>query len=62
VHAQNLFLAVLGADTGLTGVPNVQTGLTDTPTGLTSPTVPNNPILEDSTSNNLEHDGADVVD
>jgi ribonuclease HI len=62
VHAQNLFLSVLGADTGLTGVPNVQTGLTDTPTGLTSPTVPNNPILEDSTSNNLEHDGADVVD
>jgi ribonuclease HI len=69
VHVQNLFLSVLGAEAGLTGstvsltgVPNDQTGLTDTPTGLTGSVVPNNPVLEDSTSNNLEHDKADVAD
>jgi hypothetical protein len=69
VHVQNLFLTVLGVDTsltggtvGLTGVPDVQTCLTDTPTGLTGPAVPDNPVLEDSASNNLEHDRADVVD
>jgi hypothetical protein len=68
VHVQNLFLSVLGAHTGLTGgtvdligVPDIQIGLTDTPTGLTSPTIPDNPILEDSTSNKLDHDRADVV-
>jgi hypothetical protein len=50
-----MFLSILGADTGLiggtvglTGVPDIQTSLTDTPTGLTGPAVPNNPILEDS--------------
>jgi hypothetical protein len=69
VHVQNLFLSVLGVDTGLTGetvgltnIPDVQTGLTDTPTSLTGLTVHDNPVLEDSTSNNLEHDRADVVD
>jgi hypothetical protein len=69
MHVQNMFLSVLGAETGmtsstvgLTSVPDVQTGLTDTPTGMTGPAVPDNPILEDSTSNNLEHDKADVVD
>jgi hypothetical protein len=65
----HLFLSVLGVDTsltsgtvGLTGVPDVQTGLTDTPTGLTSPAIPGNPVLEDSASNNLEHDMPNVVD
>jgi hypothetical protein len=43
-------------------VPGIQTDLIDKPTGLTGPAVPDNPILEDSTSNNLEHDRADVVD
>jgi hypothetical protein len=43
-------------------VLDIQTGLTDTPTGLTAPAVPDNPVLEDSTSNNLEYDRADVVD
>jgi ribonuclease HI len=69
VHAQNLFLTILGTDTGLTngtvgltGVLDIQTGLTDTPTGLTAPAVPDNPVLEDLTSNNLEYDRADVVD
>jgi hypothetical protein len=36
--------------------------MTDTPTGLTGPAVPDNPILEDSASNNLEHDRVDVAD
>jgi hypothetical protein len=69
VHVQNMFMSVLGTDTGLTdgtvgmiGVPDVQTDLTDTPTGLTSPVVPDNPVLEDSASNNLEYDKANVVD
>jgi ribonuclease HI len=69
IHVQNLFWSVLGTETGLTsstvgliGVPDVQTDLTDTPTGLTGPAVPDNPILEDSASNNLEHDRVDVVD
>jgi hypothetical protein len=69
MHVQNMFMSVLGTDTGLTdgtvgmiGVPDVQTDLTDTPTGLTSPAVPDNPVLEDSASNNLEYDKANVVD
>jgi hypothetical protein len=68
VHVQILFLSVLGADTGLTGgvsltgVTDIQTDLTDTSTSLISPTVPDNPVLEDSASNNLEHDRANVVD
>jgi hypothetical protein len=36
--------------------------MTDTPTGLTGPAVPDNPILEYSASNNLEHDRVDVAD
>jgi hypothetical protein len=43
---------------GLTGVPDNQTGLTNTPTG---PTDPNSPVLENSASSNLEHDKADVL-
>jgi ribonuclease HI len=69
MHVQNMFLSVLGAEidltgstVGLTGVPDVQIGLTDTPTDLISPVVPDNPVLEDSTSKILEHDKADVVD
>jgi hypothetical protein len=62
VHVQNMFLSVLGTDTGLTGVPDIQTDLTNTPTSLIGPAVPDNPILKDLTSNNLEHDRADVVD
>jgi hypothetical protein len=69
MHVQNMFLSVLGVETGLTGstvgltsVLDVQTYLTNTPTGLTGPAVPDNPILEDSTSNNLEHDKTDVID
>jgi hypothetical protein len=52
-------LPVLGAETSLTGstvgltsVPDVQTGLTGTPTSLTGPAVPDNPVLKDSASNN----------
>jgi hypothetical protein len=62
-------LCLLGAETGLTGnpvslteVPGIQTSLTDKPIGLTDPAIPDNPVLEDSASNNLEHDRADVVD
>jgi ribonuclease HI len=58
-HVQNLSLSVLGAETGLTsskvgltGVPNFQTNLTDTPTGLTGPADPNSPVLENSVSSN----------
>jgi hypothetical protein len=54
--------SVLSADTGLTGVPDIQTGLTNTPTSLIGHADPDNPILKNSTSNNLEHDRADVVD
>jgi hypothetical protein len=62
VHVQNMFLSVLGTDTGLTGVPDIQTGLTNTPTSLIGHANPDNPILKNSTSNNLEHDRADAVD
>jgi hypothetical protein len=69
MHVQNHSLSVLGAETGLTGSPigltgvhGAQTSLTDTPTGLTGPVVPDNPILENSVSSNLEHDKADIVD
>jgi ribonuclease HI len=55
MHVQNLFLSILGVETALTGntvglsdVPNVQTGLTDTPTG---PTDPNSSVLENLASN-----------
>jgi hypothetical protein len=69
MHVQNQSLSILGVETGLTGSPigmpsvhGAQTGLTDTPTGLTGPTIPYNPVLENSASSNLEHDNANVVD
>jgi hypothetical protein len=69
MHVPNLFLSVLGANTSLTcstagliGVLDIQTNLTDTPIDLTDPVVPDNSVLEDSTSNNLEHDKVDVID
>jgi hypothetical protein len=69
MHVQNQYLSILGTEIRLTGnpigvtdVPGVQTGLTDTPTSLTGPTVPDNPILEDLAYNSSEHDKADVVD
>jgi hypothetical protein len=69
MHAQNLSLSVLGEKTnligstvGLTGVPDVQTSLTNTPTGLTSPADHNSSFLENSASSNLEHDKADAID
>jgi hypothetical protein len=74
MHVQNLgSLSILDAETGLIGSPisltgspigrtsmsEAQTGLTDPPIGLV---VPNNPILENSASNGLEKDKADVID
>jgi hypothetical protein len=57
---------VLGAETGspigLTDTSEAQTGLTNPPTGLTGLTIPDNPILENLDSNDLEQDKADVVD
>jgi hypothetical protein len=61
-------LSVLGAETGLTGNPigltgvlGIQTGLTNTPIDMTGPAIPDNPVLEDSASNNLEHDKANML-
>jgi hypothetical protein len=69
MHVQNQSLSILGAETnltgspiGLTGVPGAQIGLTNTPTDLTDPAVPDNPVLENLASSNLEHDKADVID
>jgi hypothetical protein len=63
IHVQNQSLSVPGVEIGLTGspigltgVPGAQSGLTDTPTSLISPTIPNNPVLENSASSNLKHD------
>jgi hypothetical protein len=70
MHVQNFSLSILGPETsltssstvGLTGVPNDQTDLTDTPTGLTTPADPNSLVLENSASSNLEHDKVDAID
>jgi hypothetical protein len=43
-------------------VPGAQIGLTDPPTGQTGLAIPDNPILENSASNGLEHDKADAID
>jgi ribonuclease HI len=62
MHVQNLFLSVLGAETSLTGSTVSLTIVPDVQTSLTFPIVPDNPVLEDSASNNLEYDKADVID
>jgi ribonuclease HI len=62
MHVQNLSPSVLGAETGLTDVPDIQTSLTNTPIDLTGPTNPNNPVLENSASSNLEQDKAYAID
>jgi hypothetical protein len=69
IHVQNLSLSVLGIETGLSGsivgltnVPGFQTGLIDTPTGMTGPADPNSLVLENSASRNLEHDKADAIE
>jgi hypothetical protein len=69
MHVQNLSLSVLGPETslvgstvGLTDVPDVQIGLTDTSTSLTGPANPNSHVLENLASSNLEHDKADAID
>jgi hypothetical protein len=69
MHVQNLSLSVLGPETslvgstvGLTDVPDVQIGLTDTSTSLTGPANPNIHVLENLASSNLEHDKADAID
>jgi hypothetical protein len=66
---QNQSLSILSAKTGLTSspidltsVPGAQIGLTDPPTGQTGLAIPDNPILENSASNGLEHDKADAID
>jgi hypothetical protein len=52
----------MGVETGLTGSSTVGlTGVPDNQTGLTGPTDPNSPVLENSASSNLEHDKADVL-
>jgi hypothetical protein len=73
-HVQYLeSLSVLGAETGQTGssvsltdMPGAQIGLTDEPTGLTGPAVPDSsisaPRVENSASDGLGHDKADIVD
>jgi hypothetical protein len=67
MHVQNQSLCS-GAETGLTGNPigltgvlGIQTGLTNTPPDMTGPAIPDNPVLEDSASNNLEHDKANML-
>jgi hypothetical protein len=59
MQVQNMFLSVLDTTTGLT---SSTVGLTGVPDVQTGPAVHDNPILEDSTSNNIEHEKADVVD
>jgi hypothetical protein len=73
-HVQNLeSLSVLnietcltGSSTGLTISSRAQTGLTDRLTSLTGPVIPDNsdlvPRVENSASDNLKHDKANVVD
>jgi hypothetical protein len=55
-------LSVLGTEIGLTSTSEAQTGLTDPPIGQSGLAIPDSPILENSTSSDLEHDKADVVD
>jgi hypothetical protein len=69
MHVQNLSMSVLGIETsrtgstvGLTSVPDIQTGLTDTPTSLTSLVDPNNLVLDNSASSNLEYEKAHAID
>jgi hypothetical protein len=45
----------------LTGVPGTQIGLTDTPTSMTGPAIPDILVLESLASSNLEHDKGDVI-
>jgi hypothetical protein len=54
--------SLVGSTVGLTDVPDVQIGLTDTSTSLTGPTNPNSHVLENLASSNLEHDKADAID
>jgi hypothetical protein len=62
MHVQNMFLSVLGAKIGLTDSTVSLTSVPDVQIGLTGPAVPDNPVLEDLASNNLEHDKADIID
>jgi hypothetical protein len=70
MHVQNRgSLSVLGTETGLTGNPisrtstsKAQTGLIDPPAGLTGLAIPDNHVLENSASNGLEQDKANVID
>jgi hypothetical protein len=43
-------------------VPNIQTGPTNTSTGLTGPADPNSHVLENSVSNGPKQDKNDVID
>jgi ribonuclease HI len=69
-YVQNMeSLSILGTETGLIGssdgltdVPGAQIGLMNPPTGLTSPSVPDSPILENLAPDGLKHDKADIVD
>jgi hypothetical protein len=55
----------IGSSVSLSGTPGAQTGLTNAPTGLTGPTVLDSsvstPWVENSASDGLEHDKADIV-
>jgi hypothetical protein len=55
----------IGSSVGLSGTPGAQTGLTNAPTGLIGPTVLDSsvstPRVENSASDGLEHDKADIV-
>jgi hypothetical protein len=69
MHVQNLSLSVMGAETSLTGitvgligVPDIQTGLTNTLTGMIDHADTNSLVLENLASNSPEQDKADVID
>jgi hypothetical protein len=66
-RVQNLeSMFVLNAETSLTGSSGAQTGLTNRLIGLIDPIIPDSfdlvPRVENSASDNLKHDKADVVD